>query len=107
MSGKLVREVLEYAPEDLTPAQLVVLLSLAEDARDNERVARYHTSLVELQRRTRLARGTLKNTLGVLVARGLISPLHRAQIGTVQHYRLAQLDVYHRGAVTTPREESG
>lgn len=103
MSGRLVGEVLDCAPTDLTSAQLLVLVSIAEDARERDRTARYHVSLTHLERRTRLKRGTLKNALSVLVARGLIKPLHRAQIGTAQHYRLAELYEHHRDAVTGDR----
>jgi hypothetical protein len=37
MGVRLIREVLDHAPSDLTPAELVVLLVLAHDARDSTR----------------------------------------------------------------------
>lgn len=37
MGVRLIREVLDHAPADLTPAELVVLLVLAHDARDDTR----------------------------------------------------------------------
>lgn len=98
MSGRIVNEVLERAPEDLTPAQLLVLIALAEAAPEGTRIATHKTSLVDLSRRTRRPRGTVKNALGQLVARGLIQPMHRGQIGTVQHYRLPVLQEHHRHA---------
>lgn len=100
MSGQIVNEVLEHAPEDLTPAQMLVLLSLAEDAREkgaNARQARYHSSVEHLTRRTRLKAGTVRNALAELVSRGLIVPLNgRARPGIVQHYRLPELLEHHR-----------
>lgn len=99
MSGRLVGEVLDYAPTDLTPLQRLVLVCIAEDARERDRTARYTTSLTDLEKRTCAARGSVKNALGELTRRGLIKPLHRAQIGTVQHYRLTELYEHHREAV--------
>lgn len=100
MSGRIVGEVLKHAPEDLTTAQLLVLVALGEDARDRDRLARY-SSVANLHTKTRLAPGSIKNILKQLTDRGLILPLHRAQIGTVQHYRLAELREHHRSATTT------
>ena len=102
MSGRIVGEVFEHAPEDLTQAQMMVLLSIAEQANEKTRIAKFRTSLVHLERRTRLKRGTLKNALGELVRRGLIArQFERGQIGTVQHYRVAELLEHHRNATAT------
>lgn len=106
MSGRLVDEVLECAPDDLTSAQMLLLVALAEDARERDRIARFETSVVDLQRRTRLKSGTVRNGLSALVSRGLITPLHRARLGTVQHYRLSPLHEHHRGSTITPPEET-
>jgi DNA-binding MarR family transcriptional regulator len=95
VSGRIVGEVLKHAPEDLTTAQLLVLVALGEDAREKDRLARY-SSLANLHTKTRLAPGSIKNILKQLTDRGLIRPLHRAQIGTVQHYRVTELQEHHR-----------
>jgi hypothetical protein len=101
VSGRIVKEVLEHAPEDLTPAQMLVYVALAEDARDHgahARQARYESSLNALMRRTRLKSGTVRNALAELVGRGLIIPLNgRARPGLVQHYQLPELLEHHRG----------
>lgn len=109
MSGKLVNEVLEHAPGDLTPAQMLVLISLAEDAREkgpNARRATFESSVEDIVRRTRLKHGTVRNALAELVGRGLLVPLNgRVQRGTVQHYALPALHEHHRGASTTPVDD--
>lgn len=104
MSGKLVGEVFRNAPSDLTHAQLLVLLALAEDARDAgtyARLARF-SSVKVLSHKTRLAEGSVKNVLKVLTDRALIKPMHRAQIGTIQHYRISELYEHHREAIARP-----
>lgn len=100
MSGAIVKEVLEHAPEDLTAAQMLVFVSLAEDAREKgtyARQARYESSVDDLMRRTRLKAGTVRNALAELVRRGLLVPLNgRARPGIVQHYRIPVLYEHHR-----------
>jgi len=104
VSGKLVNEVLENAPDDLTAAQMLVLVALAEDARERgpyARQARFESSADDVVRRTRLKPGTVRNVLAQLVHRGLIVPLNgRARPGIVQHYRLTELYPHHRQATT-------
>ena len=97
MSGRIVGEVLEYAPCDLTGAQLLVLVSVAEDARDRDRLARY-SDLESIVRRTRLKPGTARNALSILVRRGLLIPTKgRVQRGRDhQEYQLPKLDEHHR-----------
>jgi hypothetical protein len=95
MSGRIVREVLDYAPECLTDSERWVLVALAEDANDRDRIARYSGTEV-LARRTRRAEGTVRNVLADLTAKGLIRPLLQAHRGRVQHYQLARLDAAHR-----------
>jgi Fe2+ or Zn2+ uptake regulation protein len=102
MSGRIVGEVLENAPTDLTPAQLLVLVSLAENAPTPTRIAAHHTSVANLERRTRLGPGTIRNALSELAKRGLIKPLFKARIGVVQHYYIEPLNEYHRHAITNP-----
>lgn len=96
MSGKLVRDVLDHAPEDLTSAQMLVLIALAETARDSDRIARYQTSVKDIAWRTRCSQGTVRNALSALAARALIRPLLKARIGIVQHYQIAELHEHHR-----------
>ena len=100
MSGRLVGEILDHAPADLTPAELLVLLALAADARDTDRIARFKSSVDALTYRTRLAPGSVRNTLSKLVARGLIRPLltHVHRGGKHQEYELAKVGQDHRFA---------
>lgn len=98
MSGRIVGEVLENAPEDLTLSELVVLLAIAEDARDKDRLARF-SDLENLQRRTRIKPGTIRNALSQLTQRGLLAPqvahVHRG--GSHQEYVIPKLEGHHRG----------
>lgn len=97
MSGRIVGEVFDNAPEDLTTGELLVFLALAEDARDRTRRAEY-SDLESLVRRTRLKPGTVRNALSTLSKRALIVPLrdkvHRG--GHHQEYELARLEHHHR-----------
>ncbi len=91
-------EVLDCAPEDLSTAELLVLIAIAEDARDRTRLSNY-SDAVTLQSRTRLAPGTIRNALSKLVRRGLVEPTAgRARIGKHQEYRVADLEPRHRNA---------
>lgn len=100
MSGRLVGEVLDHAPQDLTPAARLVLIALAADARDTDRIARFKSSVDALAYRTNLAPGSIRNVLSELVARGLIRPLikHVHRGGKHQEYELAKLANHHRFA---------
>lgn len=101
MSGKLVGDVLRYAPADLTVAERFVLVALAESARDADRTSR--TNVRAIAEGTGLAQGTVKNALSELRARLLIVPQGIAHRGHAQDYRLAQLHAYHRA--TTARTD--
>lgn len=100
MSGRIVGEVLDNAPDDLTNAELLVLISIAEDARDRDRLARF-SDVESLVRRTRLKPGTIRNALAALSRRALIVPTRdRVNRGTHhQEYRVTRLDESHRDAV--------
>lgn len=98
MSGRIVGEVLDHAPDDLTDAELLVLLAIAEDARDRDRLARY-SDLETLVTRARKRPGTVKNALSELARRGLIKPGSQAHRGRHQEYRITELHAHHR--VTT------
>lgn len=106
MSGRLVGEVLDHAPQDLTPADMLVLVALADDARDKDRIARFKSSTEALAYRTRLSPGTIRNTISKLVQRGLIRPLltnvHRG--GKHQEYEIAKLSQSHRFATINGHE---
>lgn len=79
MSGELVREVLDLAPRDLTPSQLVVLLVVAERSQPRPRVVDgRHIAAREcfpdreqMQLDCRMTEDTLSKTLQRLARRGL------------------------------------
>lgn len=98
MSGRLVKEVLEDAPASLTPLELLVLVSIAECARDGDRTTRGGSGSAEvIAHRVRTSPGSVRNVLSRLVQRGLIKPLHeRAHRGMAQQYRLEELFPWHR-----------
>lgn len=102
MSGRLVGDVLRYAPADLTVAERFVLVCLAESARDRDRVSR--TNARAITEATGLKLGTVKNALCELAARALIQPQGIARRGHAQDYRIAHLHAHHRAA-TVPRED--
>lgn len=100
MSGRIVGEVLDYAPDDLTRLELLVLVALAEQARQDTRTATHKTTRAALADRTRSTPETMKNVLKNLRDRGLIKPtngdVHR---GKAQHYELMKLTPDHRNAL--------
>lgn len=98
MSGRLVKEALEYAPQTLTTLELLVLVSLAESARDNDRETRGGSSAAEIvAHRVRAHPSSVRRTLAGLVARGIIKPVHeRAHRGQAQQYRITELMPWHR-----------
>lgn len=101
MSGRIVGEILEHAPADLTPGQLLTLVALAEAAHDRDRVARNNSGTVDLSRRTRITPGGIRNILGQLAKRGLIRPLLPTRDilgGRCQQYEITRLDRHHRAA---------
>lgn len=72
MAIQLVQEVLDHAPDDITPAELVVLLAIAERASNLTRVA-YPSKdgTWNLARRCRLTPDGLRRVFQRLAARGL------------------------------------
>lgn len=100
MSGRIVGEVFDSAPEDLKPAELLTLLAIAEDARDRDRLARY-SDVASLVIRTRMAPGTIRNALSELTRRGLIiaqrDRVHRG--GAHQEYVVADLHDARRATI--------
>jgi hypothetical protein len=100
VSGRIASDVLAYAPEDLTAAELLVLTALALDAREKDRTARF-SDVETLTTLTRLKPGTIRNALSTLAARALIVPtvdrVYRG--GRHQEYLVAKLTPEHRDAV--------
>lgn len=70
MSGRIVAEVLQHAPENLGPASRLVLVCLAERARDGDRLAR--KSVARMAREAGMSERTVKRALTELSRRGLI-----------------------------------
>lgn len=101
MSGRLVGEIFRCAPADLKPAERLVLLCLAENARDSDRVAKLKSD--QIAELCCLGVGTVRNALSELAARCLIVPLHYAQKGRIQNYRLTPLSEHHRASQRHPR----
>lgn len=101
MSGRLVGEVLKYAPYDLTPTELLVLIALAESAQDRDRIARYHASAEHLADLIRSpSPASVRNVLARLTSRALIVPLiEKCHRGVAQQYRIAPLNEGTRKAV--------
>lgn len=92
MSGKLVGEVLKYAPHDLTQLEMLVLVSLAESARDTTRQATYDTSCEQIADRVRSTPSSVKSALFSLRHRGLIVGLHeKPRRGLAQEYRIVKM----------------
>jgi Fe2+ or Zn2+ uptake regulation protein len=96
VSGRIVGEVLDYAPESLSESERWVLVAIAEAARDSDRIARYETDVDTLARRSKRSPGTVRNALSSLTSKGLIKPLLAARRGLVQHYQVAKLEQHHR-----------
>lgn len=98
MSGRLVKNVLQYAPVDLTDKERLVLIALAEDARERDRIARFIT-VEEIADYAQISTGTVRNILSRLTARALVQPtLSHANKGRRQQYRIAFLTPEHRAA---------
>lgn len=99
MSGRIVGEVLENAPADLTPLELNVLVSLAESATERTRIATHKTTREALAHRCRTTPATVKNVLRTLRDRGLITPTNGvAHRGKATHYEITKLTPEHRDA---------
>jgi hypothetical protein len=97
MSGRIVGEVFDHAPDDLRRLDFDVLLALAEDAFDSDRTARRRCSADELAYRVRSTPGSIRQALARLKARGLIRPVHKAVgPGRQQNWTIPQLSSYHR-----------
>ena len=92
MSGRLVGEVLNYAPRDLTHLELLCLVSLAESARDTTRTATYETSCEQIADRIASTPASVKSALYSLRHRGLIVGIHeKPRRGLAQEYRIPKM----------------
>jgi len=103
MSGKIVGEVFRCAPADLTPAERLVLLSLADKVFGGgagDRTARTSTAVVADE--CGLSIGSVRNALSSLARRSLVVPLHKASKGHSQDYRLTELSEHHRASKRHP-----
>jgi len=98
MSGRLVREVLEHAPNTLTRLELLVLVSLAESANERTRTTYGSQSAAAvIAHRVRSSPATVRNALGALRQRALIKPVHdKVHPGRAQQYVISELHEYHR-----------
>lgn len=101
MSIKLIRDVLAYAPADLTTAERLVLLTLAEDARD-DRLSRY-ASRTRLIAATGLSGSSVKRALRGLEDAALIFRRGGAYRGHVQEYVIAELAAHHQATTVHPQ----
>ncbi len=102
MSGRIVGEILDNAPEDLTRLELLTLIALAEAAREPSRIATHKTTRDALADRTRSTPATMKNVLRNLRDRGLIKVTNgTAHRGKAQHYEVMKLTPEHRAALWT------
>jgi len=105
LSGRIVAEILDHAPPDLTALQRLVLVALGEAAPERDRIARYDCSAADLARRTGATAGGIRNATAELTRRGLVRPLlTRAEImrGKHQEYEIARLGPAHRLATFRP-----
>lgn len=99
----MVGEVLDHAPNDLRPLDLLVLVALAEAAHDKDRTAIKNSSADAIAYRVRSTPGSVRNALLRLKGRGLIRPKHsKIHTGQSQNWTLAKLSSYHREAMIRP-----
>lgn len=92
MSGRMVGEVLKYAPYDLRLLDRFVLVALAESAPDTDRTARHGVTQEELSDKLQAAEGSIRNALSRLAARGLIIPIFiHPRKGLAQNWRIPKM----------------
>jgi hypothetical protein len=108
VSGRIVGEVLNHAPTDLRPTDLLVLISLAESAHDKDRTARNESSCEAIAYRVRSTPGNVRQCLLRLKRRGLIRPVHDiVGRGRAQDWTITQLSDYHREGATWTSSNGG
>jgi DNA-binding MarR family transcriptional regulator len=92
VSGRLVGEVLKYAPSDLTQLELLVLVSLAESTKGTDRIARFYASNDHIADRVRSTPASVRNVIAKLVQRGLIVPqIEKCHRGVAQQYEIPKM----------------
>lgn len=92
MSGRLVGEVLKYAPYELRLLDRFVLVALAEAANDRDRIARYGVTQEELSDKLQATEGSIRNALSRLRHWGLIVPLYdKPRRGLAQNWRIPKM----------------
>lgn len=92
MGVKLMVEVLDHAPEKLTPRERYVLVVLAENARDSTRICWPGIEDDEsFIRRSRLGRSERYNVIKSLIDKGALERARRGQKGIRAEYRIAAM----------------
>jgi hypothetical protein len=91
MGIKLVEEVMDWCPDDVTPAQRWCLTVLARDANDATRETWHGPEHPEILRRVRMAPKKWEAMRSVLLKRGLIEPVSGGYRGKSVRYRIASM----------------
>jgi DNA-binding MarR family transcriptional regulator len=92
MSGRLVGEVLKYAPADLTQLEMLVLVSLADSVKNGDRTAKFYASNDHIADRVRSTPASVRNVIAKLVQRGLIVPqIEKCHRGVAQQYEITHM----------------
>jgi hypothetical protein len=91
MGIKLVEEVMDWCPDDVTPAQRWCLTVLARDANDVTRETFHGPEHPEILRRVRMSPKRWESVRSELLRRGLIEPVSGGFRGRVGRYRIASL----------------
>ncbi|MCX4750953.1 hypothetical protein OG455_41465 [Kitasatospora sp. NBC_01287] len=91
MGIKLVEEVMDWCPDDVTPAQRWCLTVLARDANDATRETWHGPEHPEILRRIRMTAKKWEAMRSILLKRGLIEPVSGGFRGQAVRYRIASL----------------
>lgn len=91
MGIRLVEEVMDWCPGDVTPAQRWCLTVLARDANDATRETYHGPEHSEILRRVRMSPKKWEAMRSVLLKRGLIEPVSGGFRGRAVRYRIASL----------------
>ena len=110
MSGRLVGEVLRYAPIDLTLLERFVLTCIAEAAHENDRIARDGVRVEDLADKLQVHPRTIRTAIKELTDRRglLIKLVGKPSKGHSQNYRIPRMTdatrtaTHQRGAPARP-----
>lgn len=91
MGIKLVEEVMDWCPDDVTPAQRWCLTVLARDANDATRETWHGPEHPEILRRVRMSPKRWESVRSELMKRGLIEPVSGGFRGKAVRYRIASM----------------